>query len=308
MFLKLKQEASGWPESVTSEQDIAKYLSDYKAREGIELDRQSIQKNPALRSIAKLLLNSFWGKFGENLKKNKTSFFHESEADKFFQCISNPSKTVKDFFIISEDMIQLSWEDTKNLMKEDYKTNVFIAAITTCHARLKLYSLLEMLARRVLYYDTESVIFVSRPGDTDPETGSFLGDLTDELKKPGDYITEFVSGRPKNYAFKTCLGDNVCKVKGFSFNHKNSKLINFESMLGLVSRPQNQKDKKRKRNNKQSEEEVDKIIVTNDRKITRQKLKRKIYNRKEKKRIIELCMTKEFSRKIHLIRYHMVIK
>ena len=54
-------------------------------------------------------------------------------------------------------------------------------------------------------------------------------------------------------------------------------------MLGLVSRPRSQKDKKRKRNNKQSEEEVDKIEVTNDRKITRQKLKRKIYNRKEKK-------------------------
>ena len=158
-----------------------------------------------------------------------------------------------------------------------------IAAITTCHASLKLYSLLEMLDRRVLYYDTDSVIFVSRPGDADPETVSFLGDLTDELKKPGDYITEFVSGGPKIYAFKTRLGEHVCKVKGFSFNHKNSKLINFEPMLGLVSRPQNQKDKKRKRSNKQAEEDVDKIVVTNDRKITRQKLKRKIYNRKEKK-------------------------
>ena len=94
-------------------------------------------------------------------------------------------------------------------MKEDYKTNVFIAAITTCHARLKLYSLLEMLDRRVLYYHTDSVIFVSRPGDTDPETGSFLGDLTDELKRPGDYITEFVSGGPKDYAFKTRLGEHV---------------------------------------------------------------------------------------------------
>ena len=84
MFLKLKQEASGWPESVTSEQDIAKYLSDYKAREGIERDRESIQKNPALRTIAKLLLNSFWGKFGENLKKNKTSFLYDQKQTNSF--------------------------------------------------------------------------------------------------------------------------------------------------------------------------------------------------------------------------------
>ena len=291
MFLKLKQEASGWPDSVTSEKDKAQYLSDYKEREGIVLDKENIKKNPALRSIAKLLLNSFWGKFGENMRKNKTSFFHESEADQFFQCISNPSKTVKDFYIISDDMIQLTWEDTKNLIPEDYKTNIFIAAFTTCGARLKLFSLLEMLDRRVLYFDTDSVIFVSRVGDKDPETGSFLGELTNELKKPGDFITEFVSGGPKNYAFKTLLGEQVCKVKGFSFNYKNSKLINFSSMLQLVSNPREKivnsvkklKLKKRKRKDRQSENEVNKVVVTNERKITRQKLKRKLYNRVEQK-------------------------
>ena len=291
MFLKLKQEASGWPDSVASEKDKAQYLSDYKEREGIVLDKENIKKNPALGSIAKLLLNSFWGKFGENMRKNKTSFFHESEADKFFQCISNPSKTVKDFYIISDDMIQLTWEDTKNLIPEDYKTNIFIAAFTTCWARLKLFSLLEMLDRRVLYFDTDSVIFVSRVGDKDPETGSFLGELTNELKKPGDFITEFVSGGPKNYAFKTLLGEQVCKVKGFSFNYKNSKLINFSSMLQLVSNPREKivnsvkklKLKKRKRKDRQSENEVNKVVVTNERKITRQKLKRKLYNRVEQK-------------------------
>lgn len=39
----------------------------YSLREGIQLDRDNIAKNPALRSIAKLLLNSFWGKFGQRL-------------------------------------------------------------------------------------------------------------------------------------------------------------------------------------------------------------------------------------------------
>ena len=154
MFLKLKQEASGWPESVTTESERAQYLTDYKEREGIELDPKNIKKNPPIRSITKLLLNSMWGKWAENMRKNRTSSFHESEADKFFQCISNPSKTVKDFYIISEDMIQLSWEDTKYMLPENYKTNIFIAAFTTSWARLKLYSLLEMLDRRVLYFDT----------------------------------------------------------------------------------------------------------------------------------------------------------
>ena len=291
MFLKLKQEASGWPESVKTEDDKVRYLTDYKQKEGIELERNNIKKNPAMRSIAKLIMNSFWGKMGENMRKNKTAFFHESEADKFFQCISNPSKTIKDFYIISDDMIQLTWMDTENLVKEDYQTNIFIAAFTTCWARLKLYSVLEMLGERVLYFDTDSVIFVSAPDDIDPETGPFLGDLTNELKKPGDYIVEFVSGGPKNYAYKTFLGDQVSKVKGFSFNYINSRLINFSSILQLISRPRKNADNeggpshstKQIGQNKIKQKDDGKIVVTNPRRISREKLKRKIYNREEQK-------------------------
>ena len=94
---------------------------------------------------------------------------------------------MKDFQIVADEMFQLTWEERENMLKEDYQTNVFIAAFTTCWARLKLYSLLETLGERVLYFDTDSVIFVSRPGDEDPKTGSFLGELTNELKTPGDY-------------------------------------------------------------------------------------------------------------------------
>ena len=62
-------------------------------------------------------------------------------------------------------------------------------------------------------------------------------------------------------------------------------------MLQLVSNPREKivnsvkklKLKKRKRKDRQSENEVNKVVVTNERKITRQKLKRKLYNRVEQK-------------------------
>ena len=38
------------------------------------------------------------------------------------------------------------------------KTNIFIAAFTTCHARLKLYESLDILQEQVLYYGTDSVV------------------------------------------------------------------------------------------------------------------------------------------------------
>ena len=75
--------------------------------------------------------------------------------------------------------------------------------------------MLERLNRNALYYDTDSIISVSRPGQYDPPLGDYLGDLTNELKA-GEHIVEFVSGGPKNYAYRTNNGKEVCKVRGFS--------------------------------------------------------------------------------------------
>ena len=58
-FLKIKQEASGWPGWVKTEKDKDKYINDYYTNEGIWLEKHKIEKNPGLRSLAKLCLNRF---------------------------------------------------------------------------------------------------------------------------------------------------------------------------------------------------------------------------------------------------------
>jgi hypothetical protein len=45
MFLKLKQESSGYPFWVQSEEDKDRYIEDYRRVEGIALDKASISKN-----------------------------------------------------------------------------------------------------------------------------------------------------------------------------------------------------------------------------------------------------------------------
>ena len=57
MFLKIKQESSGWPAWCDSEEKKQKYLDDYKLHEGIELDPSMIELNPGRRSSSKLNLN-----------------------------------------------------------------------------------------------------------------------------------------------------------------------------------------------------------------------------------------------------------
>jgi hypothetical protein len=93
----------------------------------------------------------------------------------------------------------------------------------------------------VLYYDTDSVIFVSRENDWEPPIGDFLGDLTDEMADygPESHITELVSAGPKYYAYKFWCGndgkfDTVCKVKGVTLHYENSGRVNFETIKSIV--------------------------------------------------------------------------
>ena len=53
-FLKLKTEASGYPSWVQSPEDEDRYIQEFKASEGILLDKSLIRKNASKRGLAKL--------------------------------------------------------------------------------------------------------------------------------------------------------------------------------------------------------------------------------------------------------------
>ena len=61
---------------------------------------------------------------------------------------------------------------------------------------------MDKLGERALYCDTDSVVFVQKT-DEPPliECGEAPGDMTAELKA-NEYISDFVSSCPKNYAYK----------------------------------------------------------------------------------------------------------
>jgi len=54
----MKQQASGWPSWWKIEDDKQKYIDEYFDKEGIRLEYDKIQKNPGLRTLAKLMLNT----------------------------------------------------------------------------------------------------------------------------------------------------------------------------------------------------------------------------------------------------------
>ena len=74
MFLCIKTQASGYPDSVCTLKQRQEYMEEYACNEGVILNPQLIERNPSLQSITKLALNSFYGKFGQHSNMSKMAF------------------------------------------------------------------------------------------------------------------------------------------------------------------------------------------------------------------------------------------
>jgi hypothetical protein len=168
------------------------------------------------------MLNSFWGKFGQ--RENMVQVQYVKDPAVLFNKLASNNSKVTDLNFVSNSMVAMHWRHDEDFAETSGKTNVIVAAYTTAQARLKLYSYLEVLGRRVLYCDTDSVVFYSKKDDLKLPLGDYLGELTDET--PGNSIQTFVTGGPKNYAYvlkrpqpdgtKTCS-----KIRGITLNYKN---------------------------------------------------------------------------------------
>ena len=236
-WLKIKVEASPWPEWCTTEAKKRQFIRDFHQKEGIELEYDKIGENKGLRSLAKLMLNSMWGKFGQ--RPNKTQVWKCTDPQEFHDFLESDMYDIHKIQLHndSEDTVEVFYTLKEEVMELNGKINVFIACFTTCWARLRLYDTLDQLDDRAFYYDTDSVIFLEDAADPDqfrPQLGDYLGDFTNELKPPTDYIIEFASAGPKNYGYLTHMGKTECKVKGFSLNVEGSKYLNFELLRDNV--------------------------------------------------------------------------
>ena len=156
-----------------------------------------------------------------------------TEPKDLYAYLDSDQYEVKDVQMINDETVEIQYVEKEGFVEENDKVNIVIAAFTTAYARLKLYDLLDLLQERVLYYDTDSVVYVHEPSKPDPPLGDYLGELTDELP-PGDHITTFISGGPKNYGYVTNTGEAILKIRGITLNYDASKTINVDVMRHLV--------------------------------------------------------------------------
>ena len=161
MFLNIKAEASGFPADVKMDDDRKLYINEFKKQEGILLEQR------------KLTLNSFDGKFGQRVNMKKCVFF--TQAEDIYKLLTDYSKKVSNFHVINGNLVVMEYTKKQDFMEVNNRTNVKVATFCTSYARMKLWKLMCSLKGRVLYYDTDSVIYSCTPKVTRPHIGKFLG-------------------------------------------------------------------------------------------------------------------------------------
>ncbi|XP_071105204.1 uncharacterized protein [Haliotis cracherodii] len=98
---KEKLEASGYPEGCT---DHDAYIQEIYDKEGIRLDKDRIEKNPGRRTIAKMQLNSLWGKFGQRVDYSQNVYMNDPVQ--YFALWRDERNTIEDVTVVNEHMVE----------------------------------------------------------------------------------------------------------------------------------------------------------------------------------------------------------
>ena len=123
--------------------------------EGIRLDPANIKKNPGIRSVMKLILNSLWGKFGMQTNKTQVKFINNIKD--WYEMVNNKDIKIHDINMEIPEILTVYYSHNEKSFdggSSNNQVNVVIASFVTAQARLKLLKVMQQLGERTLYHDT----------------------------------------------------------------------------------------------------------------------------------------------------------
>lgn len=227
-----------------TEKEKDDYINLYKKREEIELRKDRICNNPGLHYIAKLCVNSLWGKFSMRNNLSKVEFI--DSPSRLYQLLQNPSVEVQTISQVSENRIRVMYKFKNRFIGENSTSNIVISLWTTSLGRCALNKYMEnceelekgQKGQKLLYVDTDSC-FVSYPkGQCPLKDGKFLGEMTLEYKDKN--IRSFVSGGNKQYAFEMVDDSDSSKIshkmklRGITLDSGNAEKLSFDNFREMV--------------------------------------------------------------------------
>lgn len=216
-FMKIKIEASGWPTECDTDEKKDAYIRLCEVVDNIRIHKNAVKYNKSYRNCSKLINKIVFGVVSacprtilrrrwSKTEKNFTNFYYHH----------SPLITINDIFFGNENTAYVEWryvENAKPILPAPSKDiSVITGTYTTAQARIILLSELEKLGQRLLYCDTDSVIFVASESDYIPSTGNGLGQFTNEfvekVKMKGYVCNSVVAKKKLSFErFKNMLFD-----------------------------------------------------------------------------------------------------
>ena len=251
-FLRMKQESEGWKKLGASCDDPTpeekEMIADRLYHQNGDLARIRVDKvklDPVMRALAKLFLNSLWGKWAQKAAKECHTTIYGTQQ--FFQLWND--KTVErescQFRDISPGVYKVSYKKKDPFINPVPHGNVWMAAAVTAWARIALHTqMIRIGPERLIYCDTDSIIFLW-PKTGPNLSGIGLGKWTDEY--PKNRIVKVYALDPKMYAL--VLADDAkgtsyesFRAKGVQMTLANQEKMGFESILPLIQKTVTEKE------------------------------------------------------------------
>jgi hypothetical protein len=198
--------------------------------------RLSYPKGHPLNDIAKLLMNSLYGKFGMRTEITRVEIFNISSAyerEIFHSLLDTWGETVHDWFetdthlfVVKDSIVDLKYNEEQNYY-HGLDVNIAIASAITSHARVVMSAYKNSGLFTLYYSDTDSIV-IDRPL---PE--ALVGVMMGQMKL--EYVIQkAVFLAPKVYGLITENGEEIIKVKGINPAAIKANNIGFSHLSDLL--------------------------------------------------------------------------
>ena len=283
-FLKLKIENN---KHYTEEECNKINESHHKLGFTFEIKPENTRKNPGMKQLAKICLNSLWGKFGQRTTLDCYEYFNE--WNRLLLNLTNDKIKTNSWRIINDSLVELRYtEDVDYHIEAEYISEI-TAVFTTANARIRLISMLHWLhPTQVIYCDTDSVFFVydknnpeHKMPDNNDETkpvnvsfGNALGEWENEFDED-EWIVEQIVAGAKSYSYITNKGKIAIRMKGITLDRATSDIFTFERIKKMVLE-----------NDTLESAERFQFIWNKDKEIETRYITRKVRNTMDSKRVV----------------------
>ena len=194
------------------------------------------QNNPVKKQVAKIMLNSGWGKHCQRANMPTTELIGYEDLDAsatFMQGYEDHQFNIIGIYHL-EDKVAYEKSPIKNAYHNFHNSYIPAGLFVPAYGRLMLYEQLKHLGKNVLYHDTDSIIAIQHPDGYHVPTSDIWGDQEEE-KDSKIGIVSFTSIAPKSYGYRLSNGKTVTKFKGVCLKASHSDILNFDIMNRMVN-------------------------------------------------------------------------